>query len=254
MRVCLTNDDGIFARGLKTLMFELEKIAEVYVIAPDRERSASSHSVTMHKPLRVQPINMKGAHAKCWATSGTPADCVKLALEVFLDQPPDLIISGINRGANLGTDVFYSGTVSAAFEGLIHGIPSLAVSITANEDEEIDYHYAANLAGELCERIVSGGLPYDTLLNVNIPNLPSHEIQGVKITKLGWRRYVNAVHERQDPRGKKYYWLAGRVTDVSPETDSDITAITNKMVSITPVYFDLTNHRVIEQVKKWFPS
>jgi 5'-nucleotidase len=254
MLVFLTNDDGIYASGLRRLKVELEKIADVYVIAPDRERSASSHSVTMHKPLRVQPVNFEKAQANSWAASGTPADCVKLALEIFLDHPPDLLVSGINRGANLGTDVFYCGTVSAAIEGLIHGIPSLAISVTAVEDEKVNYRYAADFAKRLCQKIFCNRLPFDTLLNVNIPNLPENEIKGVKITKLGWRRYVNAVHERQDPRGRKYYWLAGSVADINPEPNSDITAIADSMVSITPVFFDLTNHRVIEQVKGWFET
>lgn len=247
MRILLTNDDGIHAPGLRALKESLAVLGEVYVVAPDRERSASSHSVTVHKPLRIEALDTRS-----WAVTGTPADCVKIALEVCLKAPPDLVISGINRGPNLGTDVFYSGTVSGAFEGVIAGIPSLAVSIAVEgKDEIVNLDYATNFTRFLAQKIHRRGLPPDTLLNVNFPNAPKEEIKGAKITKLGWHRYVNAVHIREDPRGRVYYWLAGKVQNVNADAETDTAAVAKGLISITPMQLDLTNYRLLAELESW---
>ncbi|GAW94231.1 5'/3'-nucleotidase SurE [Calderihabitans maritimus] len=250
MRILLTNDDGIWAEGINQLRRSLEEIAEVWVVAPDRERSATGHGITVHKPLRVEEINFPDSSSRGWAVTGTPADCVKLALEALLEDTPEMVVSGINWGANLGTDVLYSGTVSAAFEGVLAGIPSVAVSLTT-ESKEPHFEFAARFTRQLCLRLAERRLNPDTLLNVNIPDLPPSKIKGVKITKLGVRRYKNAVEKRKDPRGRAYYWLAGEANDVLSDSDTDIAAIKENFISVTPVHFDLTNYAILEQVRSW---
>lgn len=249
MQILLTNDDGIHARGIQALREELAGLGKVTVIAPDRERSASGHGITVHKPLRVETVCFSNGDTG-WEVTGTPADCVKLAVENLLDgHLPDLIVSGINAGENLGTDVLYSGTVSAAIEGTMAGFPSMAVSLTGGEQS--DFRFAARFTAGLCRRLLLEGLEAETLLNVNIPDLPAAEIKGVQVTKLGTRRYNNSVHKRQDPRGKYYYWLAGEVEDVNREPGTDLAAIAEHLISVTPIHFDLTNYRIIDKVQSW---
>lgn len=249
MRVLLSNDDGILAEGLHVLRRKLAEIAEVYVVAPDRERSACGHSITVHRPLRAQQVTLDGVAGPLWAVNGTPADCVKLALEALLPEPPDLVISGINLGANLGTDVLYSGTVSAAMEGAIGGVPSLAVSLDSTDTTLLPF--AAAFTAFLCEQVLSRGVRPYTLLNVNLPNLPPTQIKGVAITSLGWRRYEKAVHRREDPRGRPYYWIAGEIRDDYGLDGSDVAALAAGKISLTPMHFDLTDYRLVEQLKTW---
>lgn len=249
MHILLTNDDGIEAIGIQSLRMELERVGRVSVVAPDRERSASGHGITVHKPLRVETVSFSGGKVG-WAVSGTPADCVKLALEgLLVGQRPDLVVSGINRGANLGTDVLYSGTVSAAIEGMMAGIPSVAVSLTG--EDHLDFSFAARFTAKVCAKLYREGLAKDTLLNINVPDLPANEIRGVQVTRLGTRRYDNAVHKRKDPRGKVYYWLAGEVVDVNREPGTDLAAIAEQAISVTPIHFDLTDYRILEEVRSW---
>lgn len=243
MRIIVTNDDGIGARGLMALYRALESLGEVYVIAPDRERSACSHKITVHDILRAEKVEYG------WAVTGTPADCVKMGLDALLPGPPDLIVSGINEGANLGTDVMYSGTVAAALEGAIAGIPSLAVSVAAVKVK--DFTYAARFARRLCQLVVQKGLPRGTALNVNIPDVPAEEIAGVEVTRLSWRRYINSVHRQRDPRGRDYFWLAGESIEVEPRSGSDLDCIRAKKISITPIHFDLTNERAMAEIVSW---
>ncbi len=245
MRILITNDDGIDARGIQTLFTHIKPLAETYIVAPERERSASGHGITVHKPLRADKRDTNQ-----YAVSGTPADCVKLALEALLPGKPDLIISGINLGANLGTDVLYSGTVSAAIEGTMAGIPSIAVSLISH-DVKSDFSVAAEVTAKLCKEISIDEVPRETLLNINIPYQKYADLKGIKITKLGMRRYVNSVQERTDPRGRSYYWLAGEVENVHAGKDSDIAAVNGNYISLTPVHFDLTNYRILEQIKSW---
>jgi len=250
LKIFLTNDDSIYAKGLAALWSVFRDFAEVVVVAPDRERSASGHGITVNQPLRAERISMFD-DSKAWVVNGTPADCVKLGIHCLLGKKPDLVISGINRGANLGIDVLYSGTVSGALEGLILGIPALAISVTDYQDP--DYSYAAFFTRKLVSRLIEAGISKDTMLNINIPALPSEEICGVKITKLGKRKYVNSFEERIDPRGRSYYWLGGDVIDIIDESskiDTDVAAIKENKVSITPIHTDLTNYHAINELEK----
>ncbi|HBG22543.1 MAG: 5'/3'-nucleotidase SurE [Syntrophaceticus sp.] len=249
MKILLTNDDGIRADGLAVLWSELKKIAEVIVVAPDRERSATGHGITMDIPLRAEKISL--FDDKAWAVNGTPADCVKLAVNCLLDDSPDLVIAGINRGSNLGVDIFYSGTVSGALEGTILGFPAIAVSVTEYSDP--DYRYAASFMSKLVPKVPEANIGKDTLVNINVPSLTAEEIRGVKITRLGSRKYINSFETRVDPRGKSYYWLGGDVVDNNDNReDTDVACIQENMVSVTPIQVDLTNYRVMDSLKDFF--
>jgi 5'-nucleotidase len=249
LNILLTNDDGIFSEGLITLAREISRIARITIVAPDRERSATAHAITMHKPLRVENVKVPGCDAVCWMVNGTPSDCVKLALEALLDFTPDMVLSGINRGPNLGTDVIYSGTVSAAIEAAIMGVPAIAFSVTAYEN--ISYEYPAKFARKLCLQIMDHPFPGDSLLNVNIPPLDESDISGIYITHLGSRKYKNSFDKRKDPRGRVYYWLAGEVVEDLNDIGSDVWAVKNNYISVTPVHFDLTKYDIIDTIKSW---
>lgn len=243
MKILLTNDDGIFAPGIKVLANELSKSHEIYIVAPDTERSAAGHSITIHHPLRVKEHPEFGDNIKAWSVTGTPADCTKIALEAILTEYPDLIISGINNGANLGTDVLYSGTVSAAMEGAIHDITSIAMSINSFTN----HHYlaAAKYVPKILDLINSSNLP-NILYNVNVPNLPYEEIKGIAVTRLGFRRYKNEFEERLDPRGKKYYWMAGTSVKIDQPEDSDLYKIEEGYVTLTPMHYDMTYDKYLD--------
>lgn len=250
MRLLLTNDDGVFAAGLEALRQAMVDLAEtVYIIAPDRERSATGHSITVHRPLRVREASFQPGHCHGWIVDGTPADCVKLGLDSLLPQPPDLVISGINYGPNLGTDVLYSGTVSAAMEGLINGVPAMAVSLAGHGEPQFDQAAAfvrrfVPLLLQQRERLGSG-----TLLNVNVP--PGTPL-GFRVTRLGNLRYADAVTRRTDPRGRDYYWMAGKPFSPDDEDpDTDVGAVKNGYISITPVHFDLTDYQALDVIKHW---
>lgn len=244
MHILVTNDDGILAIGIRTLAKALQKLGTVTVVAPDRERSATGHAITVHQPLRVRQIADYPAN-EAYAVDGTPADCVKLALEALPIQRPDLVISGINRGPNLGTDVLYSGTVSAAIEAAILGLPAIAVSLADFRDT--DYEDAAQFATELAHMWQTKPLPPDTLLNVNWPKAVA---KGVKVTVLGRRQYMNTFERRQDPWGREYFWMGGEVSaDETPDTD--VWAVDNGYASITPIHFDLTNYQIMSTVRDW---
>ncbi len=251
MRVLLTNDDGVYAEGLQTLRRELEAEGnvEVFVVAPERERSAASHAITLHKPVYVHRIKMEDCPSPTWSVSGTPADCTKLGVLALLDRRPDLVISGINRGPNLGMDVFYSGTVSAAIEGAILGLPSLAVSLATFEDA--DYSFAARVTVALVRLIRDRGLPPGALLNVNIPALEGGEVPGVAFTRLGLRYYTDVFYPRQDPRGRTYYWLAGDIRRGEEEPDTDIGALERNLISITPLHLRITDTRLLKELQGW---
>ncbi|HWR56131.1 MAG TPA: 5'/3'-nucleotidase SurE [Negativicutes bacterium] len=249
MRILLTNDDGIAAAGINALLPVLCELGEVSIVAPDRERSATGHGITVHQPLRVQHYSVPGNCASAWMVDGTPADCVKLAVEALLPVKPDLVVSGINLGSNLGTDVLYSGTVSAAVEGVILGVPAVAVSLT--EFNNADFTCAAQVTKGVILQMLKNGLPPNTLLNVNVPPGRKTDMQGIAVTKLGNRRYENTFDRREDPRGRVYYWLAGKPAEVTNDPDSDITAIEKGYISVSPVHFDLTNYRIMNQLEKW---
>lgn len=236
-RILITNDDGVYSEGIKLLARALAEIAEVIVVAPDREQSASGHSLTLHRPLRIRKME-----ENWYAVDGTPTDCVNLAVMWLLkDHPPDLVASGINFGLNLGDDVTYSGTVSATFESSLLGIPSIAFSQEVGE--HFSFKPAARFAGSLVETVLERkDLPGDLLLNVNVP---VGEPQGLRFTRLGHRVYKQSVVEKLDPRGRKYYWIAGTPEWREAEgTDHD--AISRGLISVTPLHLDLTDYRSLE--------
>jgi 5'-nucleotidase len=235
-RILVTNDDGVFSEGIKLLAAALSEIAEVVVVAPDREQSATGHSLTLHRPLRMQQLEKN-----VYSVDGTPTDCVNLGvLWLLKDRLPDLVVSGVNFGPNMGDDVTYSGTVSATFEGTLLGIPSVAFSQVVGDP--FSFENAAKFARLLVEVLLNETLPPDLLLNVNIP---SGEIQGVRFTRLGKRRYQQVVVEKTDPRGKNYFWIAG-TPEWQEEEGTDHAAVTTGLVSITPLHLDLTDYRGLE--------
>jgi 5'-nucleotidase len=238
-RILVTNDDGIFSEGIKLLAKSLSELARVVVVAPDREQSATGHSLTLHRPLR-----MRRMEDDWYTVDGTPTDCVNLAiLSLLEDDPPDLVCSGINFGLNLGDDVTYSGTVSATFESSLLGIPSVAFSQEVGE--HFSFEPAARYARELVRTLLDrrATLPDDLLLNVNFP---VGEFRGVEFTKLGHRVYRQSVVEKRDPRGRKYYWIAG-TPEWQQEEGTDYAAISEGHVSVTPLHLDLTDYRGLEK-------
>lgn len=249
MHILLTNDDGIFAPGIKALWQELSQIGRITVVAPDNEKSASSQAITVHHPIWVDEYPIDD-NICAWRVGGTPTDCVKVALESLLKEDlPDIIVSGINQGSNLGTDVLYSGTVSAAIEGALHGLPAIAMSL--DSWQSCDFGPAAKTAKKVIETMINKSLPPNTLLNINVPALPAEELKGIAITKLGVRNYENTFERRFDPRGRTYYWMSGRVSDTENASDSDIVAVQNGKISVTPIHFDLTNYRIMNVLDSW---
>ena len=249
MRILVTNDDGIHAPGLLALTHALAVLGEVVAVAPDRPRSASGHAVTLHKPLRIMPTHLPDG-TQCYATNGTPSDCVVLGLfSGLMSGKPELVVSGINQGPNLGEDLTYSGTVSAAMEGTIYGIPSFAISVSSYEAS--GYEPAACFAAKLARLIAERGLPENTFLNVNVPDLPEQMLAGVAITCQGRRRYQGLLDKRTDPRGKPYYWLGGEVFEVDQDGGTDVEAVAEDKISVTPIHLDLTNHAALETLRGW---
>jgi len=250
MRILLTNDDGIHALGIQALWKSLAEIAEVTVVAPSSERSAMSQAITVHHPIRVDEYCIDHPGICGWSIDGTPTDCVKIAVEAILDTLPDIVVSGINHGPNLGTDVLYSGTVSAAIEGSMYGLPAIALSL--NSWEANDFSTAAAFACRIVKAVMEHqSLPPQTLLNVNIPAIPEQQIKGVKVTKLGVVQYANVFERRYDPRGRTYYWMGGKAIESDNSTDSDVTAVKEGFISVTPVHFDLTDYKLMDVLRDW---
>lgn len=249
MRILLTNDDGIMAPGIQALWREMAAIGEVTVVAPDTERSATSQAITVHHPIRVDKFCIEDPPICAWRVGGTPTDCVKLAVEALLPAKPDVVVSGINLGPNLGTDVLYSGTVSAAIEGALHGVPSVAVSLAAWQDA--DFAPAARFARKLVLALAERKLPPDTLLNVNVPPLPAEQLAGVQVTRLGVIEYENTFERREDPRGRTYYWMGGSLVDSGNEEGTDVMALKQGRISVTPIHFDLTNYGIMRLIEEW---
>ncbi|MGE5397949.1 MAG: 5'/3'-nucleotidase SurE [Chitinophagales bacterium] len=248
MRFLLTNDDGWHSKGIQVLAAALKEIADISIVAPDRERSATGHSITVFKPLMVAKIDRPDLAPEVYTVSGTPVDCVKMAVSTLLKEKPDMVISGINNGPNLGTDVLYSGTVSAAVEGVIMGVPSLAVSLASYKPDE-DYEFSARFTRAICRQLINDGIQKDILLNVNIPAIAREQIKALRITRLGKRNYENTFEERKDPRGRHYFWLGGDVVQEDQEPDSDVTAVAEGYISVTPIHFDLTDYRIINEFR-----
>ncbi len=249
MRVLLTNDDGIHAPGIHALLEELQPIGEIFVVAPEKPRSASGHAITLHKPLRLVETALPNGQVG-WACSGTPTDCVTLGWDIVLGGKVDLVVSGINSGPNIGWDVTYSGTVSAAIEGAILGAPAIAVSV-ASETSPIDYSAAANFTSKLAMEVRDNGIDKWTLLNVNVPPLPAEQIKGVTVTHQGRRQYVDRIDKRTDPWGKDYYWLCGSLKDEIQDPLSDGHQVADGYISVTPIHLDLTAYSMIDRITGW---
>ena len=251
MNILVSNDDGILSNGIHALIEALSPCHDVYVVAPDRERSAAGHSLTLHTPLRVEEVDPKYGAKRCWMTTGTPSDCVKLAINAILseEEKPDLIISGINHGPNLGADILYSGTVSCAMEGAMMGFPSIATSLASLKSEYEDFKFAASFIAELLNRLETYKIPPKTILNVNIPGLEKDDISGIAITELGSRMFTDGYEKRIDPRGKVYYWMAGELITEPASAKTDIAAVRNNMISITPVTYEMTRRNIMDELE-----
>jgi 5'-nucleotidase len=251
MRILLTNDDGIYAKGIEVLHKHLSKDNEVIVVAPETEQSAVGHAITLTDPLRVKSVDRNGAFFG-YAVKGTPADCVKLAINELMELAPDLVVSGINLGANVGINVIYSGTVSAATEGTILGVPAIAFSINSFRDP--DFEPAARFARLLVRQVGEHGLPPHTSLNVNVPAIPESKIKGVRVTRQGITRFVEKFDRRVDPRENVYYWQCGSTPPLDEDGNTDASALANDCISITPIQHDLTNYDFLESLRSWsFP-
>ena len=245
MNILCTNDDGYLATGIRVLASAARSLGSVTVVAPDREQSATSHSLTLHHPLRARR-SVDGS----WIVDGTPTDCVILAMNELLGGKPDICVSGVNHGPNMGEDVLYSGTVAAAMEATVIGIPSVALSYTGDRYEELEGWE------EVVARILSGILedrpfPDDTLFNVNLPAVSPEEVKGIRVTSLGRRRYSESITRALDPSGKEYFWIGGGVAHWRGSSDSDFQAVEDGYVSVTPLHLDLTNYRLLEEVRSW---
>ena len=244
MYILVTNDDGVSSAGLRALADAMRKLGTVCIVAPEREQGAVGHSITLHKPLRLSRIAKD-----VYAVNGTPSDCVVLAVTQLFRKPPDLVVSGINRGVNLGDDVTYSGTVSAALEGTLLGVPSLAISQEGTRN--FQFKTAAYYARQIARTVLERGLPEETFLNVNIPDRLRASIPGVRLTSLSRRRFENPVVEKVDPRGRRYYWIAGTRVSWERHPPSDHEALRQGMVSITPLHIDVTHYQALEQLRSW---
>lgn len=246
MKILITTDDGVNSKGYKILFKYLKRISnEIIAVVPDRERSAVSQAITLHSPIRMFKKNKN-----IYVLDGTPTDCVYLTLLGAIDFKPELVISGINKGPNMGEDIVYSGTVAAAIEATFGNIPAFAISIDAI-NEKIHYETAAEFAVKLAKKIFEKSLPRGIFLNVNVPNLPAKSIKGVKITKLGTRKYLDKLIKRTDPKGNPYFWLAGDDVIWTNEKDTDYYEVKQGFISVTPLHLDLTSYNYISKLKKW---
>lgn len=245
MRILVTNDDGVHAPGIVALAEALRLVGKVTVVAPDRERSAVGHALTLHHPLRVTEIM-----AGIFAVDGTPTDCVNLGIHALLAGSPDIVVSGVNRGGNLGDDITYSGTVSAALEATLMGIPAIAVSLAANGHGS-NYRPAAAFAARLAREVLERGLPRDTFLNVNVPDLPAEELGGPVITSQGKRDYGGDIVAKVDPRGRNYYWIGGNEPVFRDIEGTDFHAVKRGRISVTPLHLDLTNYASLSVLQSW---
>ena len=244
MNVLLTNDDGIHSPGLTALEQAFEPHAQTLTVAPLHEQSGMGHSITLHKPIRVREVKEGGRHG--YAVDGTPSDCVKFGVTMLSKECPDVVISGVNPGGNIGVNVLYSGTVSAALEAYSLGIPAIAVSVDGFRD--LHFEYAAEMAVKIAKTCLKAKRPM--LINLNIPNLPPDKIKGVKVTTMGTSRFVETFRKREDPRGNTYYWLDGELVDQKPDPKSDFWAVSNGYISITPLQMNLTDTASLAFCKK----
>jgi 5'-nucleotidase len=268
MLIMITNDDGINAPALMPLKTALDTVANTLIFAPDHNWSASGHPKTMHKPLRADAITLPDG-SQGFVSTAPPPDCVALALLGVAQPKPDMVVSGINHGANLGFDVFYSGTVAAAVEATIQGLPAIAISRERHDDDSeaaargysdepaiksaavIDFGPITAFCARLTQKVMARGLPANTLLNINLPNVPWPQIKGIELTRLGLRVYRDELVSRADPRGRPYYWIGGLPPKGIADHGTDIWALANNLISVTPLNLDMTSHRMIDELKRW---
>jgi len=250
--ILVTNDDGVFAPGLLSLAQEMRRLGKVSILAPDHNWSGGGHVKTLDRALRVKEVRLADG-MQAFAGDGAPSDCVALAVLGYFKEPIDLVVSGINAGANLGHDVTYSGTVTAAMEAVIAGIPGIAVSMETMDSHigEIDYGPAARMAGRVVHQVIENRLSHEVLLNVNVPFLPENKIRGIRLTRQGLRVYHSRLDERTDPRGRPYYWIGGDAPTGVPERGTDVGALAEDFVSVTPLQLDLTSYRTMTELNTW---
>ncbi len=253
--VLISNDDGIKSPGIQLLAKAISRFANVTVVAPEKEQSAMGHALTLHTPVRLYHYAKKGM-ADQWAVSGTPADCVFMGIRHLMKKKPDLIVSGVNRGANLGNDIFYSGTVAAAREGALLGIPAMATSLMISHDPmeahgKVYFEDAAQYMAHLAKQVLKNGMPPGCMFNVNYPNLPKNKIKGARASTQGSRYYSNKAARRLDPRGKAYFWLGGQYTGFKAIEGSDCMLIDQGYISITPCRLDVTQYESLETLSRW---
>lgn len=246
--ILITNDDGFNARGIRALRAEISQAAAVIMVAPETEQSAVGHAITLSSPLKVRKVVEDGEFLG-YAVNGTPADCVKIAVTVLLDKPPELVISGINQGGNMGTCVIYSGTVSAATEAATMGIPAMAVSLNSFESQ--DFSVAAAFARKIFPVVMEKGLPEGVSLNINVPAVPASEIKGAVVTRQGKSRVIETFDKRTDPRNNTYYWMAGEMEMNEAEEGTDCELVGKNYISITPIHYDLTHFKSLDTLKEW---
>ena len=246
--IVLCNDDGFNAVGIRAIYKKLVKFAEVVIVAPETEQSAMGHAITLTQPIKVRKVVEKGEFIG-YAVNGTPADCIKIATATLFNRPPEMVVSGVNQGGNLGTCAIYSGTVSAATEATIEEIPAIAVSL--NTFEKADFEFAAEFGVKLVGMVLKNGLPKGVSLNVNVPAVSPSEIRGVTITRQGKSRVVETFDKRIDPRNNIYYWMAGDMRFDEVDDQADCFQVSNNYVSITPIQYDLTSYKAIDELKKW---
>ena len=248
-KILITNDDGILSKGIYALWEAMQDLGDTFIAAPSVEKSASSHSLTLSDPLRVSNAKRKNGF-EGWSISGTPVDCVKIAIRSLMDDKPDVLVSGINHGANLGNNIMYSGTVSAAAEGMIMGIPSIAISLASHETD--NYDVVKEFAKKIVKKVIVNGIPKDMLLNVNVPYCSEEEVKGVRITKQGSQYFLDEFEERIDPRDGNYFWIKGEMIDEDKSIEFDGAAIKENYVSITPIHYKLTHEPFLNDLKNQY--
>lgn len=249
-RILVTNDDGIDSPGIFALVQAMRRLGDVVVVAPDRQQSAVGHALTVASPLRATPFYRDGLMFG-YAINGTPADCVKLGVSSLLDEPPTIVVSGINHGSNTSVNAIYSGTVSAATEGTLMGIPSMAVSLSTF-DTHADLSIAADVAYDVASRLYDLGLPPGTLLNVNVPAVHRSAYKGMRVTRQGLSAWRDNYERRRDPMGREYFWLTGEFVTLQPHPDADDLAVADGWTAITPIHYELTNFDVLERLRDRF--
>lgn len=248
--ILVSNDDGITAPGIRTLVETVKQLGDVVVVAPDSPQSGMGHAITINEPLRMHSSNVFGDDVEAYECSGTPADCVKIAIDKVLNRKPDLLVSGINHGSNSSINVIYSGTMSAAVEGAIDGITAIGFSLL-DYSWEADFSACRTIVHEIASKVLEEGLPINTLLNVNIPKGPLSEIKGIKVCRQAKAKWVEEFDQREDPYGRRYYWLTGEFKQTEDGIDTDVYALSGNFVSVVPCQFDLTAHHAIDELKTW---